>query len=193
MNAHVYEQITDRIITLLAQGTGDPDSRDEQHTKIKDKIRAEAESLDYTVSPGEVSFPEVHGRADIVLERGKRKIIGQVTVTTPVKYEVESIEKFLKAGVTHIAVISTNRQKLYLIQRTLEERGSSADTVGFYSPSEFNSQLFDWAADDPNGGEIEKAKPKKQPIDFNAGKLSKTELEINMQKMLEKLKNALKH
>jgi hypothetical protein len=170
----------------------DPDSRDKQHTKIKEKIRAEAESLDYTATC-EVDFSEVHGRADIVLQRGKRKIIGQVTVTTPVKYEVESVEKFLKAGVTHIAVISINRKKLNLIQQTLEEGGGKMDTLGFYSPSEFISKLFDWAEDDPDGGEAEKAKPKKRPIDFAAGKLSASELDINQQKMLERLKKVLGH
>lgn len=125
--------------------------------------------------------------------RGDKKIVGQVTVTTPVKYEVESIEKFLKAGVTHIAVISINRKKLKLIQKTLGEAGGKTDMVGFYSPSEFITKLFDWAADDPKGGEVEKAKPKKQPIDFAAGKLSVSELEKNQQKMLERLKKVLGH
>jgi len=178
--------------TELFRAESDPDSRDEQHTRIKEKICAEAESLEYTATC-EVDFPEVHGRADIVLQRGKKKIIGQVTVTTPVKYEAESVEKFLKAGVTHIAVISINRKKLNLIQETLGDGGGKADTVGFYSPSEFIAKLFDWAADDPKGGEAEKAKPKKQPIDFSAGKLSASELELNQQKMLERLKRVLGH
>jgi hypothetical protein len=169
----------------------DSDFQDEQHTKIKEKICAEAESLDYTATC-EVDFPEVHGRADIVLQRGKKKIIGQVAVTTPVKYEVESVEKFINAGVTHIAVISINRKKLNLIQQALEAGGVTVDSIGFYSPSEFITKLFDWAQDDPEGGEVEKAKPKKQPIDFTAGKLTADELELRQEKMLKKLRMALK-
>jgi len=50
----------------------DTDLGNEQHNNIKHEIRDEAETLDYTATC-EVDFPEVHGRADIVMERGNKK------------------------------------------------------------------------------------------------------------------------
>lgn len=129
----------------------DTDLENEQHTNIKNEIRDEAETLEYTVSPNEVDFPEVHARADVFMVRGQKKIIGQVTVTNRAKYEAASIRKFLQAGLTHIAVISTNRKKLNLIQQTLEQGGGKTDIVGYYSPSEFITQLYNWAEVDPAG------------------------------------------
>jgi len=55
------------------------------------------------------------------------------------------------------------------------------NTVGFYSPFEFISKLFDWATGDKESAGVEKAKPKKQPINFAARKLSGNQLELNQQ------------
>jgi hypothetical protein len=64
--------------------------------------------------------------------------------------------------------------------------------VGFYSPSEFISLLFDWAAEDPEGGRVEQAKPRKQKIPLNSGNLSKAELEHRQELTLNNLRKALK-
>jgi hypothetical protein len=71
----------------------DTDTGESQHTAIKETIGAEAVSRDYTVSYEEL-FPAVQGRADIVLRRGNQTIACQVTVTTPVRFEIESVRKF---------------------------------------------------------------------------------------------------
>jgi hypothetical protein len=135
---------------------------------------------------------EVHGRADILMERGGKKIIGQVTVTTPAKYEVESIHKFLKAGLTHIAVISINRKKLNLIQQILEKGGGKTDTVGYYSPSEFITQLYNWAEVDPAGGVVESVKPHRRQEPQNSGQISDEERERRHKIGLEKLTKAMR-
>lgn len=170
--------------------TPDADSKNQKHGEIKERIRAEAEILDYTVNM-EVDFPAVNGRADLVLERGKQKIIAQVNATSPVPFEVESIQKFLQTNVTHIALVSVNRKKLNLIQSTLEGSGANTNKVAFYSPSEFIAQLFDWAAADPAGGIQERGKPRKRSIDFSAGKLSESERRANEATMLEALRKTL--
>lgn len=139
------------------------DVEGKSHTNIKDAIGAEAESLDYTVSY-EVLFPEVQGRADIVLRRGSLTIVCQVTVTTPVDYEIESIRKFLQTSFTRIAVVSMNRKKLGHIRDALGDIGNQSVRVGFYSPEEFISKLYDWATDDPEGGNLERGKLRKRPI-----------------------------
>jgi hypothetical protein len=61
---------------------------------------SQAENLYYTVSYEEV-FPAVQGRADIILRRGYKTVVCQVTVTTLVEYEVESIRKFLNGDFAH--------------------------------------------------------------------------------------------
>jgi hypothetical protein len=169
----------------------DSDSENEQHNNIKNEIRDEAETLDYTATC-EVDFPEVHGRADILMLRGRKKIVGQVTVTTPAKYEVASIRKFLNVGLTHIAVISINRKKLNLIQQTLEKGGGKTDIVGYYSPSEFITQLFNWAADDPEGGAIESVKPHRRQEPQNSGQLSKEQQRQQHKMELEKLRKTMR-
>lgn len=139
-----------------------------QHESLKNEIRAEAESLDFTVSP-ETSIPQ-HGRIDLVLTRGGRSIACEISVTTPPEKEADHIRLRLKAGFKHVAVISANRRKLHLIQEVYLKRNGNKDVskVGFYSPKEFFAQLFTWATDDPAGGKIEKGKPKKQNFDFGA-------------------------
>jgi len=169
----------------------DTDLENEQHNNIKNEIRDEAETLDYTATC-EVNFPEVHGRADILLVRGSKRIIGQVTATTPAKYEVASIRKFLKAGLTHIAVISINRKKLNLIQQLLEKGGGKTDTVGYYSPSEFITQIYNWAEIDPAGGAVESVKPHRRQEPQNSVQLSREQLEQRHKDALEKLRKKMR-
>ncbi len=161
------------------------------HTKIKDSIGAEAESLDYTVTYEEL-FPEVQGRADIVLRRGGQTIICQVTVTTQVEYEVASIHKFLQTSVTHIAVVSNNRKKLGQIREALGDTGHPSTRVGFYSPEDFISKLYDWAADDSGSGNLERRKLRKQKIALDAGPISESERKAREKWMLDEICKAMK-
>ena len=177
------QQPAEPVVAEPTPPSVDLDAGDAQHTDIKRQIGTEAETFDYTVSY-EIDFPDVHGRADVVLQRGKQKIIAQVSVTTPAKYEAESVRKFLRAGVTRIAVVSVNRQKLNLIRETLAESGDMAEMVGFYSPSEFISRLHQWATADPEGGTTERGKLRKQPIDLATGPLSEMERKTNEKKWL---------
>lgn len=63
--------------------------------------------------------------------------------------------------------------------------------VGFYSPEEFFTQLFDWAADDPEGGAIERGQPVKRKDMSNSGQLSVEDRTKRHKVELEQLKNAL--
>ena len=108
-------------------------------------------------------------------------------MTTPAKYEVASIRKFLKAGLTHIAVISINRKKLNLIQQILEQGGGKTDTVSYYAPSEFITQLFNWAADDPAGGAIESVKPQRRQEPQNSSQLSSINRTVKSLKAITRL------
>ncbi|MEY4387680.1 MAG: hypothetical protein RLY20_2963, partial [Verrucomicrobiota bacterium] len=167
------------------------ESKEGQHTIIKKNIGAEAEILDFTVTYEE-SFPAVQGRADVVLRRGKQMIICQVSVGSPISYEVESIHKFLRADCAHIALVSGNRKKLNLIQQTLGSLGTQANKVGFYSPDELISKLYDLAAADPDGGEAERGKLRKQQVTIDPGHLSEAERIMNEKRWLAEIKERMK-
>jgi hypothetical protein len=102
-----------------------------QHESLKNEIRAEAESLDFTVTP-ETSIPQ-HGRIDLILTRGEKSIACEISVTTTPKTEADHIRLRLKAGFKHVAVISENRRKLNLIQAAFLEQSGNKDAskVGF--------------------------------------------------------------
>ena len=140
-----------------------PDAEGLSHTTIKHHLGTEAESLDYTVTYEEL-FPDVQGRADIVLRRGRLTIICQVTVATQVSYEVDSLRKFLQTPVARIAVVAVSRKKLGQIREAFGDASPPAARVGFYSPEEFISKLYAWAAEDPEGGSLERGKLRKRPI-----------------------------
>jgi hypothetical protein len=163
------------------------ESKESQHTIIKRNIGAEAEILDFAVTYEE-HFPVIQARADIVLRRGKHTIICQVTVGTGIKYEADSIHKFLRTDCADIALISGNRKKLGLIQQTLGDLGPQAARVGFYSVAEFISKLYDLAASDPEGGKVEQGKPKKQDLNLNSGNLTEAERIENEARMLAEIK-----
>ncbi len=177
----------------MPQSAKVPKPTESEHLVIKEKIGLEAESLDYTVSYEE-HFPAIQGRADIVLRRGNQTIICQVTVTTPVEFEAESVRKFLKAGIGHIALISINRRKLIRIQQTLEAviPPDQIAKIGFYVPEEFVSKLYDWAADDPEGGAVERSKPRRRQNMLKAGQPSEVERNHREKEMLEALRKAMK-
>ena len=175
-----------------APASSDTDTTESLHTAIKDKIGAEAETLDYSVTFEEI-FPAIQARSDIVLRRGNKTIAAQVTVTTPVKYEVESVRKLLKASFAHIAVISSNRKKMNLIQQTLAGSGDLTERIGFYSPEQFMSQLSDWALNDPEGGKAEKNNPHRNlSLNLLSGALTEAERKQNEKMMLDALKQKLK-
>jgi hypothetical protein len=133
-----------------------------QHEALKKEITAEAESLDYTVSP-EKDIPQ-HGRVDLVLTRGECSIACEISDPTPPEIEADHIRLRLQAGFQHVAVISSSRQKLNLIHAAYLAQDGNTDIskVAFYAPKEFIDQLFSWAGDDPAGGQLEREKPRKQ-------------------------------
>src|SRR5581483_469713 len=167
---------------------------DSQHDAIKKQIQREAESLDYTVNFEErvLDGPK---RIDVVLQRGNQRIACEVSVTNTVEYEAaKNITKCLTAGFFHVAAICLNRNKLARIQARFAELVTPAQAakVGFYTPAEFISKLFDWAAEDPAGGIAEKGKPRKRPIALNASQLSDEERRLREKEMLEALKRTMK-
>jgi hypothetical protein len=163
----------------------------ESERAIKDIIIPEAESLDYTVKE-EITIPG-HGRPDLILTRGKRSMVCEINATTRPETEADHIRLRLKAGFSHVAVVSLNRRSLELIEEAFLRLRVNADIsqIGFYTPEEFKAQLFNWAADDPEGGAIERGQPVKRKDMSNSGQLSKEQQALRHKEELEKLKKAL--
>jgi hypothetical protein len=128
----------------------------------------------------------------VFLSRGNQTIVAQVTVTSRVEYEVERIRRLLQGGFAHIAMVSVNRKKLNLIQQALSAEARLSDGVGFYSPEEFISKLYIWAGDDPEGGDIERGKPRRRKFDFRAGQISEPERKAREHEMLRSIAEAMK-
>jgi hypothetical protein len=159
---------------------------------IKDIIIPQAESLDYTVSE-EITIPG-HGRPDLILRRGKRSLVCEINATTRPETEADHIRLRLKAGFSHVAVVSLNRRSLQFIKEAFLQLGLNADIskVGFYTPEEFKSLLFNWASDDPEGGAIERGQPVKRKDMPSSGHLTKEQQAQRHKEELEKLIKAMK-
>jgi hypothetical protein len=164
-----------------------------QHNAIKERIRVQAETLEYSIAFEEIVAGS-QGRADVVLRRGNRAIACEITVTTPVEYEVLNLTKCLKGDFWHIAAISRNRKKLTRIQELLSETATPEQIarVGFYLPEEFISKLYDWAMDDPGGAIAERGKPNKRKIAFDTAQMTDGERRVREVDMLKSLAEVMK-
>jgi hypothetical protein len=169
-----------------------PAPEDTQHDAIKKRITAEAEVLDYTVKPEEFVAGSKK-RIDLVLRRGTRTIACEISVTNTVEYEAATnITKCVNAGFGHVAAVCADRRKLAKIRERYAEMKPNAQTakVGFYALDEFISKLFDWAAADPEGGALERGKPRKRKM--NSEPLSEREIKERAERMLAELRQAMR-
>jgi hypothetical protein len=170
--------------------TGDQDS---DHNAIKKLICREAGALDYTATIEEL-LPSGR-RVDVVLRRGNRLIACEIAGTNTVEYEAATnITKCLEAGFGHVASICRDRKKLGRIQQRLAAMTPADETakVGFYVPDEFISLLSDWAFADPEGGKIEKGKPKKQDVPLGPVTMTPAEQEELERQMLDEMRKRMK-
>jgi hypothetical protein len=164
-----------------------------QHQALKNKLGIEAEGLDYTVS-FEENVPPGKGRIDLVVRRGKKIVACEVSVKSPVRYEVENIHKCLTGGFAEVALISANRRKLDHIRELFTETATTEQLsrVSFVTPDEFIAKLYQWADSDPQGAEAERGKPKKQKISLLSNLLSNAERQAQEQEWLQQIKAAMK-
>jgi|SRR5665213_1455391 len=161
-----------------------------QHNAITERIKSEAEILDYTVTPQEF-VPGTKKMIDLVLRRGKRTIACEISVTNTVEYEAATnIAKCLNAGFGQVASVCTDRRKLSKIkERFAEMNPTQIGKVQFDTPDEFISKLSDWATEDPEGGAIEQGKPRKQKM--NSESLTPSQIKERGERMLKELRQAM--
>jgi hypothetical protein len=85
---------------------------------------------------------------DVALKKGAKTLAFEISVSTPVEYEIGNIRKCLKAGFDTIAILCPERAKLIKIQQAVKKELSS-DEIGrlrFCVPDEVSSLLLDFAA-----------------------------------------------
>jgi len=149
--------------------------------------------LDYTVTP-EGNVPGGQGRADLVLRRGNRAIACEITVSTPAEHEVANVQKCLRGGFGHVALICASRRKLANLEQAVAAAlpPDQVALVGFYLPEDFMARLYDWAMEDPEGGAVERDKPRKQKIQLGTADLTEADRKQIEKTMLSRLAEAMK-
>jgi len=120
-----------------------------QHKTIQHRIKAVAEALGYRAIE-EKSVLDGTGSVDLALEKAKRTIACEITITTTIDHEFGNVTKCLKAGFGHVAVISIRPERLAQIKEAVNGALGSEETkrVGYYSVDEFLTYLNGLAAED---------------------------------------------
>jgi len=113
-----------------------------QHKSIQHRIKAIAEELGYRATE-EKSVLENRGSVDLALEKANRSIACEITITTTTDHEFGNVTKCLKAGFSHVAVISSSAERLSQIAVAVNGAlvVEEAKRVGYYSVEEFIAYL----------------------------------------------------
>ncbi len=110
-----------------------------QHKSTQKRIKQVAESLGFLAT---IEKPIPNGSVDVLLERGGETIACEIGVTTTVDHEFANVEKCLKAGFTHVAMISKPERLRQIEEAVVTALGAeAADRVGYYSPDNFITHL----------------------------------------------------
>lgn len=117
-----------------------------EHTYLQELIKRWAEERGFRAA---VEEQIEGGRAsvDVALYRGDRKIACEITVSTPLEYEVGNVAKCLAAGFGDVAVISLKKRRLEHIDQLLSAALSAAERerVHLFTPEE----LVAWLSGQP--------------------------------------------
>lgn len=169
------------------------DDTDSQHTRIRERIRTEAEALGFTVSPEE-EVPGSRRRIDVVLRRGTRQIACEVCVTNAADYEIGNVTKCLEARFAQVVVVCPSPRKLANLERAMRAAIPPAGiaSVTWRTPDDLIADLFSWAAADPAGGAAHSGMPTKQTITLGGPGLGAEERKAREREMLARLAAAKK-
>lgn len=117
-----------------------------EHTYLQELIKRWAEEKGFRA----VIEEQIAGgreSVDIALYRGDLRIACEITVTTPLEYEVGNVEKCLAAGFGTVAVISLKKARLAKLDKLLRESlpPDRYEKVQLFTPEE----LLSWLAGQP--------------------------------------------
>jgi hypothetical protein len=122
-----------------------------EHTYLQELIKRWAEEHGFRAVVEE-QIPGGRESVDVALYRGDTRIACEVSVTTPLEYEVGNVQKCLAAGFETVAVVSLKKSRLEKLGKLFseslppEERGR----VHLFTPEE----LLSWLAGQPVHEEV---------------------------------------
>jgi len=121
----------------LSTGKGGP-----EHTYLQELIKRWGEEKGFRAVVEE-QIPGGRESVDVALYRGDLKIACEVSVTTPLEYEVGNVEKCLAAGYGTVAVVSLKKARLAKLGKLLDEAISAEERkrVLLFTTEELLSRL----------------------------------------------------
>lgn len=131
-----------------------------QHHIIDDRITKTAQDLGYRVTL-EAKIAGTNRKIDMLLEREDQTIACEIPITNTVDYEVGNIDKCLKAGFRHIAMIG-DPKKLQAIERAAKTSlgATDASCVRYFLPDDF----LQWLKENPVPKKEPQAPSPSQPV-----------------------------
>jgi hypothetical protein len=123
------------------QGKGGP-----EHTYLQELVKRWAEEKGFRAMVEE-QVPGTRESIDVALYRGETRIACEISVTTPLEYEVGNVEKCLRAGFGEVAVVSLKRARLSKLSKLLSDSlpPESLKRAHLFTPEE----LLSWLAGQP--------------------------------------------
>ena len=112
-----------------------------QHNLIREQIETVARELGF--HPHREKPTPSGQKIDLAIERHNQIIACEISIMTPVDYEVGNVAKCLKAGCQHVAAICPDASKLAKIQKAVSGCLPAGELarVGYYSPDDFIEYL----------------------------------------------------
>jgi hypothetical protein len=122
-----------------------------EHTYLQELIKRWAEERGFRAMVEE-QIPGTKESVDVALYRGTMRIACEITVTTPLEYEVGNVAKCLAAGFGTVAVISLKKARLAKLDTLLRESlpPEQFERVHLFTPEE----LLSWLSGQPVHEEV---------------------------------------
>ncbi len=117
-----------------------------EHTYLQELVKRWAEEQGFRAAVEE-QIAGSRESIDVALYRGETRIACEISVTTPLEYEVGNVEKCLAAGFGVVAVVSLKKSRLAKLEKLLTDSlpPESRARVHLFTPEE----LLSWLADQP--------------------------------------------
>jgi hypothetical protein len=118
-----------------------------EHTYLQELVKRWAEERGFRAAVEE-QIPGGRESIDVALYRGETRIACEISVTTPLEYEVGNVEKCLAAGFGEVALVSLKRGRLEKLDKLLSGslQPESRKRVHLFTPEE----LLSWLAGQPS-------------------------------------------
>jgi hypothetical protein len=113
-----------------------------EHTYLQELVKRWAEEHGFRAVVEE-QIPGTRESIDIALYRGDTRIACEISVTTPLEYEVGNVEKCLSASFGKVTVISLKKPRLTKLDKLLRDLlpPDKFEKVHLFTPEEFLSWL----------------------------------------------------